>query len=151
MRVSIPDHRELNNPPSASANAGSAAELAQLAIDLRVDVEGLLAAREPALVAGNHDLAHLLPQRRVLAVGAGARSGSRGRRARQGGELGLDVERRLAAPLAARRLGLEQLADLRLGLGARGGAPGRRICLRPVEGELAAPDRLVRPVAADEE
>ena len=58
-------------------------------------------------------------------------------------ELRLDVERRLAAGLAAARLRLEHLADLLLGLGRRGGRLRSRSQL-----EVAAPEPAVDAAAS---
>src|SRR3954471_23715142 len=65
--------------------------------DLRLDVERGLAARDPALVAGLNEGAHL-----------GAQGVVRGRRGGQGGELGVDV----AALAPAGRTRGEHLPDL---------------------------------------
>src|SRR5918996_107115 len=114
--------------------ATSPAQRAQLALDLGVHVERLLALAHPALVARDHELADLLAQ---LVVDAG-------RLLREGCQLGLDVERRLPARLATGRLGLEHLADLLAGLGAvwrRGG----RLALHD---QVAVPDAPVDPPAA---
>src|SRR5438093_1527761 len=87
----------------------SSPELAELAVDLRLDVQGWLALARAALVARHDELAHLLPERRVVPRrGAG-----------EGLELGLDVERLLAAGLTPGVLGVEHLADLLTRLGAR--------------------------------
>ncbi len=91
-------------------------EVAQLALDLGVDVQRLLALARTALVAGDDELADLLAQR-------GVGLGDRGRAllGSQPLELRLDVERRLAAGALAVGLGLEQLAQL--GVGLSGGCP----------------------------
>src|SRR5436305_13923974 len=88
MGVSIPDRR-----------LGLRANVTQLPVDLRLHVEWLLAAGDPALVAGYHELANLVSQPRVDAL-----------RAQQLGHLGIDVERWLPARLAPGRLGLHELA-----------------------------------------
>src|ERR671934_2688831 len=104
MGVSIPDWR-----------GKLRAKVAKLTVHLRLHVERLLAARDPALVAGLHELADLVPERFVVHL-----------RAEQRGHLGVHVEWRLAARLAARGLGLHELADLSLRLGTGGrGAGGR--------------------------
>src|ERR1700694_936292 len=76
----------------------SRVELLQRAGDLGVHIERLEALTLAALVARDHQLAHLLHQARLVGVRA-ARWGEQPR------DLGVDVERRLAAadqPLAAR-------------------------------------------------
>src|SRR4051794_26720353 len=109
MRVSIPDCRR-------EARAESRADVPQLTVHLGLDVERVLSAPDPALVAGDHELAHLVPQRLVVTL----------RLARERGHLGVHVEWRLAARLLPRRFGFHELADLHLGLGARGRRAGRR-------------------------
>src|SRR5919201_2211154 len=98
-------------------------EVAELALDLGLDVERLLAPPGAALVTGDDELADLLDQRAVsreaTALGLGE----------QPLELGLDIERLLAAGALPVGLGLEHLADLGLLRGARDrrrGAPARR-------------------------
>src|SRR4051794_27069305 len=100
-------------------------KLAQLAVDLGVHVEGLLALAQTALVAGHDELANLLAEARVGAP----------RVAREGRQLGVDVQLGLAARHPPVGLRLEHLADLLLHLGAA----GRRSRLaRHVEAPLAA-------------
>ena len=85
----------------------------KLSLDLEVDVQRLLTLANAALVAGDHQLAHLLDQ---LGIGPVARRPEA--LVEQPGELGVDVERRLAAGALPVGLGLEQLAELGLaGLG----------------------------------
>src|SRR3954463_13120546 len=80
-------------------------QVAQATLDLRVDVERRLAARDAARVAGLDQCAELLAD-----AGIGGRPG-------QVAELRLDVERRLAAGDAAGVAGGEHLADLGVALG----------------------------------
>ena len=79
----------------------------ELALDLRLDVERLLALAHAPLVAGDDQLADLLAQRRVA-----RRPAPRSCSGEQPLELGVDVERRLAAGRCAVGLRLEHLADL---------------------------------------
>src|SRR5215211_804002 len=122
---------------SSSKRRGSAMrgvvspELAQLPGDFGLHVQRLLAHADAALVAGDHEIAHLGHQR---GVGVERRRLPHERR-----ELGLDVQWLLAPAHPALVAGLEHLADLvvanraghRLGLG------------RLVEREPAAPDLRV--------
>ena len=105
---SIPDRR-----------GDSGAEVADLALDLGLDVERLLAVARAPLVAGDHELADLVAQ-----LGIDRRRGEQ-RRSSASTSSG-------ASPRASRRslLGLEHLADLVVALGARrarraGGRAGR--------------------------
>ncbi len=93
--------------------ARSGAELAQLAVDLGLDVQRLAAAGNQAVVASDHELADLVAQARV----------DDGRREPR--QLGLDVDRGLAAGLAAVVGGGEELADLVVSL-AQGARAARR-------------------------
>src|SRR4051812_46982304 len=86
MRVSIPDWRR-EPPPESRAG------VPELTFHLRLDVERLLPAPHAALVTGDHELAHLVPERVVRALWTGER-----------GQLRVDVERRLPAALTPRRL-----------------------------------------------
>src|SRR4051812_39106966 len=119
-------------------------ELAQLALHFGLDVERLLALPDAPLVARDHELTHFVPQAFV---------GSRGARRRSGElrDLGVDVERRLTAGHAPRRLRLRELADLLVGLGLGGGAArlwaGPALLLVAVHREPAAPDPLVQAAA----
>src|SRR5205807_1334539 len=117
-------------------SAKRAPRLAWSAVDLGLDVERLLAARDAAVVARDHELTDLLPQRAV---------GGRRAAARQRRDLRVDVERLLAAHHAARRLRLDELPDLRVGLGPRRRAArlGRTAALVAVERERALADPLV--------
>src|SRR3954447_15757074 len=111
----------------ASAMRGTllrGAELRYLPFDFRLDVQRGLPLLGAADVAGDDHVADLLAQRRVDA--------GRG----EALQLGLDVERLLAAPGAAGVRGLEQLADLLLLLGLRGragrhGVGRKRVALVP--------------------
>src|SRR5919204_364894 len=106
----------------------SRAQLAKLALHLRLDIERVLAAPDTPLVAGDHELANLISQGVVP---------GRGGRARERRHLRLDVERRLAAGPPARRLcppdlpgparapGVVAARDRRRDL--RGGARGDRL------------------------
>ena len=53
-------------------------EVAQLAVHLRLDVERLLTTRDAALVAGDHELANLHPERGVLLLSLAGRPQGRG-------------------------------------------------------------------------
>src|SRR3954467_8373477 len=97
---------------SQNANRRSA-QVPELALDLGLDLERLLALPHAPLVARDHELAHLLPQPLV-----GGRRGGLGELR----DLRVHVERGLAARYAPRRLRLHELADLLVGLGLRGGA-----------------------------
>src|SRR5919198_4222089 len=88
----------------------SRTKVAELTVHLVLHVERLLAARDPALVAGDHELADLVPER-LVAPSLG--------RTREPRHLRIHVERGLSARLAAGRLRLHQLADLRPRLGPR--------------------------------
>src|SRR4051794_7882894 len=134
MRVSIPDWRR-EPPPESRAG------VPELTLHLRLDVERLLPAPHAALVTGDHELAHLVPERVVRALWTG-----------EGGQLRVDVERRLPTALTPRRFGLQQLADLRLGLRA----PSRGVRVRAtragiaVEREIPLADLLVELAGAHE-
>src|SRR5215207_1536912 len=117
-------------------------ELSELAFDLRIDVERLLALPRATLVAGDDELADLLAKLRV--------SGHIGRRrllGPQAGELRFDVHRRLAAGALAIGLRLQQLSQLVLGDGG-GVGPGAGVGQRPavvgleVDREVALADLL---------
>src|SRR5581483_1390751 len=121
-------------------------EVAELALDLGVDVQRLLTHSDPPLVAGDDELADLLAQLPVGGQGGG------GALAQELLELALHVERRLPAGGLAVGLRLEELADLRLAHGgglallarARRGAraaraPGVEVALE-LDRELALAD-----------
>src|SRR5215207_9300284 len=106
----------ISQPGPSQTRTWSPAQVAQLAVDLGLDIERRLSLASASLVARDDQLADLLAER-------GVRTATR-RRAREGVDLGVDVERGLPAGLAPRRLGLDQLADLRARLRVGGGAPG---------------------------
>src|SRR5436309_13441511 len=85
-------------------------QLPELSLDLPLDVERLLPLAGPALVAGNDELPDLV---RELGVHARVALGTL---LEEPGQLGIDVERRLAAQALAVGIRLEQLADLHLAL-----------------------------------
>ena len=64
------DHRIVGRGSRPEHVLPEVLELPQLALDLGVDVERLLALAGAALVAGDDELAHLLPQLGVAAAGA---------------------------------------------------------------------------------
>ena len=108
-------------PGSACSVWLAAAELAQLAVDLGLDVEWRLALACAALVAGDHELADLLAQ-----GGIGAR---RRRRAAAASSASISASMSSGAwPRASRRADLAstQLADLGARLGVGGRAARRR-------------------------
>src|SRR5215210_898690 len=100
---------------SSSKRRGSAigrtlpGQLAQLALDLLLDVERLLALARTPLVARDDQRPDLLAKACVDRLGRG-----RG----EALELGLDVHGLLAAPSTALVAGGEQLPDLSVALGA---------------------------------
>src|SRR5579871_2856124 len=91
------------------------AELAQLALDLRLDVERGLAVTLATVVAGQDEGAHLLAQ-------LGIDRGNGGGQAR---ELLVDIERRLAPAGPPYVAGFEHLANLPLAHGRRLRSAGR--------------------------
>src|SRR3954465_12154018 len=139
------------DPPLGVARLGRAAgpsgsaELPELAVDLGVHVERLLALSHTALVAGDDELADLFAETLV--------GGRRARGLGELGDLGVHVEGRLAARDAARRLRLHELADLLVGLGLGGGGAGvgpwAALLLVAVHRQPAAPDPLVQAAAGD--
>src|SRR3954454_2524280 len=122
----------------------SGAQIVQLALDLRLHVERLLALPDAPLVARDHELSHLVAEPLV---------GRRRRRLGELGDLGLDVERRLPARDPPVRLRLDELAYLLVRLRTRRGAAGLRpaagAVLVPVHRQAAAPDSLVQPAAGE--
>src|SRR5512132_1986802 len=114
-------------------------ELAQLAVDLLIDVQRLLALALAALVPGYHQLAHLLTQ---PAVGAQPRPARLGRQ--QLLDLCLDVQRLPALGEATIRASLDHLADLLLAYlgGDRVNRAARALREVLLEGELPLADPL---------
>jgi hypothetical protein len=115
-----------------------AVQLAKLSLDLDIDVQRLLAAADAALVACDHQLAHLLRQLRVRPM-----AGRRGP-GQQLGQLRIDVDWPLASSQLPVGLGLEQLAKLGLARlrRARGGVvrdPPREVAVE-LDRELPLPD-----------
>ena len=100
--------------------AVAAAELAQLARDLGLDVERLAPPAHAALVARDDERAHL-----------GFEAGVRGRPVELA-QLRLDVDRLEAAAAAALVARLEQLANLLVALPRGRGAGPYRLVRRPV-------------------
>src|SRR4051794_28937252 len=101
--------------PEARCSFGR--QFPKLALDLRLHVERLLALSHAPLVAGDHELPHLVAKARV------------GRcRARLGelGDLGLDVEGRLSARHTPIRLRLDELPYLLIRLSTCRRAPRLR-------------------------
>src|SRR5512141_2434916 len=86
-----------------------ALEVPQLALDLALHVEGLLALPLPAFVSGDHQLADLLAQRPIAAEARAAHI-----RGEQPLHLGLDIERLTTLGDGAIRARLDHLADLLL-------------------------------------
>src|SRR3954447_10155946 len=127
-----------------TARAKRSAQLAELPVHFRLDVDRLLALPHAPLVARDHELAHLLAQ---ALVGGGGRGLGQLR------DLRLDVQCRLPARHPAVRLRLDELADLLVGLGARGRAAGRPTAAAPllvaVHRQPAAPDPLVEAAARE--
>src|SRR4051794_3069873 len=126
-----------------TASAKRSAQLAELPVHFRLDVERLLALPHAPLVARDHELAHLVAEPLV--------GGRGGRHRRELRDLGIHVERRLPAGDAARRLRLDELADLLVGLCLGGRAArlraGAALLLVPVHRQPAAPDPLVQAAA----
>lgn len=115
-------------PDAQLALQGLGAQLGERALYLGLDIECLEPLALTPFVAGAHKLAHLLGERGVPGALAGpARPGVH---PVQPGELGVDVERRVALANEAVAAGREHLADfeLALGLGVEPGSP-RRACL----------------------
>jgi hypothetical protein len=95
---------------SPTTAAGSRpAELRDLALDLRLDIERGLAVPGSSVVAGDDEVTDLGSQLRIDVRGG------------QALELLLNVDRRLAAPLSASVPRLQQLADLGVSLEQGGG------------------------------
>src|SRR5215210_5247407 len=91
--------------PAYPPRARRSPQFANLALDLGLDVERLLARPLPPRVAGDHELADLLAQGGVHGRGG------------QTLQLRLHVERRLAPPLPSLVAGHQHLADLGVTLG----------------------------------
>src|SRR2546426_558180 len=90
--------------------------------DLAVDIERRLAARQPPLVAGDDELAHLLPERSVLPA-AFVRF-PLGVEREQAAHLRLDVDAGLAAAHLTLVPRLDELPNLGLAFDLRDRAPG---------------------------
>src|SRR6059058_4200184 len=90
-------------------------KIAELTLDLGLDVERLAAPGDAAGVAGPHQRPDLLDD---LRIARRARAGERG-------QLRFDVLRRLAAGATAGVAGLEHLADLSVSFGSAHGGCGR--------------------------
>src|SRR4051794_23616483 len=119
-------------------------EVAELTFDLGLDVERLLAARDPARVAGLDELADLLED-----LGIRRRRGPCELR-----ELALDVDRRATLRRPAGVAGLEHLADVLLALrgadrSGRSARPRVQVAIL-ADREPAAADVVVQARAAEQ-
>ena len=115
-------------------------QLAQLALDLLLDVERLLALAHAALVAGDHELAHLLAQ---LVVAEGGETAARGQQLL---DLGVDVDRLppLATPRSERAWTIWRISSSRTS--AETGAMARR---SPPERRRARSAKSPLPISVD--